>query len=275
MFCYHTHTYFCDGTSHPEDYVKEALRLGFQTLGFSGHAPVPFENQFAIPQEKMQEYCDTILELKEKYHNDINILLGLEIDGIPGVMPPFKYFKNTYSLDYTIGSVHLVQNPDTGRLWFIDGAKRETYDKGLEKIMHGDIRRGVTLYYRQIQEMVLNDQPDIVGHLDKICMHNADRYFTLEESWYRSLVEETLEVIRQQGCIIEINTRGIYKGRSKQLYPDASWLPLIRKMGIPVTISSDAHQPNEISLLYDETLALLKREGFTATIIKGLHCFQW
>ncbi|MGC8866202.1 MAG: histidinol-phosphatase [Bacteroidales bacterium] len=274
MFCYHTHSLFCDGSSHPEDYVKEALRLGFHTLGFSGHAPVPFENQFAIPQERMQEYRNTILELKEKYRNEIKILLGLEIDGIPGVMPSFQHFRDTYSLDYTIGSVHLVQNPDTGGLWFIDGAKRETYDKGLEKIMNDDIHRGVTLYYQQIQVMIQNDHPDIVGHLDKICMHNAGRYFTIEEPWYHSLVEETLEVIRQHGCILEINTRGIYKGRSNQLYPDAYWLPLIKKMGIPVTISSDAHQPHELPLLYNETLSLLKREGFTDTVIKGLYCFQ-
>lgn len=140
MYCYHTHTHFCDGSSHPEDYVKEALKLGYHSLGFSGHAPVPFENKFAIPTNKMGEYCDTILHLKEKYRDHIQIFLGLEIDGIPGIMPSFDYFRKTYNLDYTIGSVHLVHNPANGRLWFIDGALRETYDKGLKKIMDGDIR---------------------------------------------------------------------------------------------------------------------------------------
>ncbi|MDK2909435.1 MAG: histidinol-phosphatase family [Bacteroidales bacterium] len=274
MYCYHTHTHFCDGSSHPEDYVKEALRLGFHSLGFSGHAPVPFENKFAIPENRIQEYCDTILHLKEKYKDHIQIFLGLEIDGIPGIMPSFHHFRETYRLDYTIGSVHLVKNPDNGRLWFIDGAYRETYDKGLQRIMNGDIRRGVTLYYRQIQQMIYDEKPDIVGHLDKICMHNAGRYFSKEEEWYQHLVFETLEIIKQTGCIIEINTRGIYKGRSKQLYPDAAWLSAIKEKEIPVTISSDAHQPGELSLLYEETLHLLQREGFRKIFIKGLECYQ-
>jgi histidinol-phosphatase (PHP family) len=274
MYCYHTHTHFCDGSSHPEDYVKEALKLGFHSLGFSGHAPVPFENKFAIPENKMQEYCDTILHLKEKYRNQIQILLGLEIDGIPGIMPSFDHFRTTYGLNYTIGSVHLVYNPANGRLWFIDGALRDTYDKGLEKIMGGDIRQGVTLYYQQIQQMIQNEKPDIVGHLDKICMHNAGRYFSSDEEWYQNLVKETLEFIAKVGGIVEINTRGIYKGRSTQLYPDATWLPILKELGIPVTISADAHQPGELALLYEETLALLQHKGFKKTFIKGLECYQ-
>ena len=37
---YHTHTLFCDGTASPEDMVKQALRLGFDHLGFSGHVDI-------------------------------------------------------------------------------------------------------------------------------------------------------------------------------------------------------------------------------------------
>lgn len=274
MYCYHTHTHFCDGSSHPEEYVTEAIKLGFHSLGFSGHAPVPFENQYAIPDSKMQEYCDVILHLKEKYRDQIKIFLGLEIDGIPDIMPSFDYFRETYSLDYTIGSVHLVKNPVNGSLWFIDGAKHETYDRGLEKIFGGDIRQGVTVYYKQIQQMIRTNKPDILGHIDKICMHNAERFFSQKEDWYRSLVYETLEIVKHVGCIVEVNTRGIYKGRSTQLYPEAQWLPSIKELGIPITISADAHHPKELALLQKETLALIKSEGFQKTYIKGFECYQ-
>ena len=39
FFNYHTHTTFCDGKSTPEEIVLEAIRLGMDTIGFSGHAP--------------------------------------------------------------------------------------------------------------------------------------------------------------------------------------------------------------------------------------------
>lgn len=105
-------------------------------------------------------------------------------------------------------------------------------------------------------------------------MHNAGRYFSPNEAWYQKLVEETLEIIRKEGGIVEINTRGIYKGRSTQLYPDAAWLSVLKELGIPVTISTDAHQPGELALLYQETLVLLQQEGFRKTTIRGLECYQ-
>ena len=39
FFNYHTHTTYCDGKSTPEEIVLEAIRLGMDTIGFSGHAP--------------------------------------------------------------------------------------------------------------------------------------------------------------------------------------------------------------------------------------------
>ncbi|MCK7488353.1 MAG: PHP domain-containing protein [Bacillus subtilis] len=37
---YHTHMYLCKhATGHVKDYVKEAIKLGFHSLGMSDHAP--------------------------------------------------------------------------------------------------------------------------------------------------------------------------------------------------------------------------------------------
>ena len=45
---YHTHCTYCDGKDPLEAFVAEAERLHFGQLGFSSHAPVPFENEFGI-----------------------------------------------------------------------------------------------------------------------------------------------------------------------------------------------------------------------------------
>ena len=93
-----------------EDYVKKAIALGFEALGFSGHAPVPMENSFAILPEELNDYGNAIKFLKQKYSNQIKIFLSLEIDYIPKVIEDFSIFKKQLELDYTIGSVHLVKN---------------------------------------------------------------------------------------------------------------------------------------------------------------------
>ncbi len=173
IFNLHTHTNFSDGSSDPEDYIEEALCQGFHTLGFSDHSPVPFENNFAIRQDELEDYIRVILKLKNDYSPKngvprIEILLALEIDYIPSVTQPIDYYRETFPFDYFIGSVHLVKNEDPGRLWFIDGPDVTIYDRGLKEIFLGDSRKAVTTYYRQVQEMILTQIPDILGHLDKI-----------------------------------------------------------------------------------------------------------
>lgn len=263
LFNLHTHSRYCDGSGEPEAYIRAALKAGFHTLGFSSHAPVPFPNNFAIQdQESMENYAREIRALKEKYKDRMQIFLGLELDYISGITMDFDQIRKELQLDYTIGSVHLVRNPDREKLWFIDGPKSESFDHGLQEVFGGDIEAAVGAYYTQVNEMLINERPDIAGHFDKIKMHNRGRYFREDENWYRSLVYETMEIIRQTGVIVEVNTRGIYKKRSDDLYPGKWVLAEALKMDIPITLSADAHHPDEVDGYYPETIIILKELGF-------------
>lgn len=254
----HTHSNFCDGAGNPVDYVVTAIEKGFQTLGFSSHAPVPFTNNFAIKSEdKLREYCETIRDLQEEYEGRISIYLGLELDYIDGITDDFKEIKERCGLDYTIGSVHLVRNGNDDSLWFIDGPKIESYDEGLNKVFSGDVKCAVSAYYDQVNRMLLTQKPDILGHFDKIKMHNNDRYFREDESWYRELVMDLLDTIVKTGVIPEVNTRGIYKKRCNDLYPGNWILKEMKKKNIPVILSTDAHHPSEIDGYYDEAVKIL------------------
>ena len=110
--------------------------------------------------------------------------------------------------------------------------------------------------------MIDHQRPDVIGHLDKIKMYNRGRYFSEDDPWYVSLVDETLDLIRQKGSIVEVNTRGLYKKRSDTLFPGPAILEKIQKLGIPVTLSSDAHKPHELSLQFEETTSFLVINGF-------------
>lgn len=267
-FNFHTHSHYCDGSDHPEEYIKSAIEAGFHSLGFSSHAPVPFKNSFAIKsKEKLIEYCHTIRGLSEEYEGDINIFLSLEIDFIPGLMPEFCELSEGCGLDYVIGSVHLVRKDNSEDLWFIDGPKAEIYDQGLKESFNGDIKEAVTAYYHQINHMVDTQKPDIVGHLDKVKMHNKGRYFSEEDSWYLQLVNETLDLIKKVGTIVEVNTRGIYKKRSGSLFPGVELLKKILTSEIPITLSSDAHKPREVDGYYAETRKILKEIGFKELMV--------
>ena len=110
FYNYHTHTKYCDGSDEPENYVLEAIRQNMGALGFSGHSPVPFENTWSTKQEKLDEYFSIIDNLKNKYSTKLTIFKALEIDYIPGITKDFNSLRQSYNLDYTIGSVHLVSD---------------------------------------------------------------------------------------------------------------------------------------------------------------------
>jgi len=262
-FNFHQHSHFSDGKQPPEDYVKQAVEIGFQAMGFTEHSPLPFATYYALPQGREQEYVAETNRLKEKYASRIKLYRALEQDFIPGITEDFRSVANRLQLDYTIGSVHLVASGETDELWFIDGPEMSVYDEGLNQLFHGDIRKGVTQYYHQINEMIQTQEMDVVGHLDKIKMHNAGRFFQVNEVWYQHLVNETLDLVKQKELIVEVNTRGIYKKRSDSYFPDHDTLKKVKELDIPILISSDAHQPHELNLGFAEVQRHLLNFGFT------------
>jgi histidinol-phosphatase (PHP family) len=263
---HHTHSLFSDGSSHPEDYIVEAIAKGFDILGFSEHSPLPFENKFSFRKENKEEYIRLMQNLKLKYASQISLFTGMEMDYIPGMSESFIKTKAEYKLDYLIGSVHLVRPQSSENLWFTDGPDFEIYDLGLNELFGGDIRKAVTAYYHQINEMIETQQIEVVGHLDKIKMHNRDRFFKEDESWYKSLVNETLELVQDRDIIVEVNTRGIYKQRSETTFPGLGILKQIKALQIPVMVNSDAHKPHELDLSFDEGYLLLKEAGIRESV---------
>ena len=258
---YHTHNYYCDGKEAPETYVKKAIELNFRALGFSSHAPVLFENEFSLQPEKLKEYCKVIESLKDAYHNQIELFLALEADYIPNKSHDFSYFRKKCKLDYIIGSIHLVAHPVSGELWYIDGGSQEPWDNGLTQVFGSDIRAGVSAFYHQTNQMLIDQKPEILGHFDKIKMHNNNRFFSRKDNWYNNLIHESLQLVKETETVLEINTRGLYKGRFDELFPGIPEILLAYKMGIPLMLNTDAHHPDELLGYYSEALIILKKLG--------------
>lgn len=262
---HHTHTIYSDGYAEPEEYVLSALNSGLDILGFSEHSPLPFQNPFSFKRENKEEYLRKINALKEKYSGAISIFCAMEMDYIPGVSEPFSEISKEFNLDYSIGSVHLVKPDHPDKLWFTDGPDFKIYDEGLNTLFDGDIKRAVTTYYSQVNEMIEKERFDIIGHFDKIKMHNRNRFFHESEKWYADLLHETINLIAEKDLIVEVNTRGIYKKRSETTYPGPESLKILKEKNVRVMINSDAHQPHEIILAYEQAEELLESAGYKST----------
>ncbi len=265
---YHTHCNYCDGKESIEVMVEAAAKLQFSQLGFSSHAPIRENDSFSISESEIPNYVNEIERCQGKFP-EIKLLKGFECDYIAGLTKDFSFFKQKYNLDYIIGGIHLVKSVTDDRLWFIDGSNRGVYINGLHDIFANNIKKAVTAFWEQTFEMIETQQFDIIAHFDKIKMHNKDEFFTEDEAWYLRLVDHAVDLIKKHQLIVELNPRGIYKGRCSHLYPSDYILDKVSKYKIPVVLSSDAHHSSELVLYRDEMVKKLAVFGIRETV-----CFE-
>lgn len=262
---YHSHTHFCDGKGKVKEYIQAAIEKGMPVYGISSHNPLPNRADWGMHEQDFENYLNEISAVKEEVGDQIEILSGLEVDYFPFIDKPLHWIDR---LDYWIGSVHFIDKFDDGKDWEIDGSTA-VFKKGFEEIFYSDIRAVVQRYYDLTIEMIEKWGSPILGHLDKIKIHNRKQHFFNERDlWYLEKVEEVLEAAKRNNTIIEVNTRGLYKGITEEPYPSYTILEMIRERHIPIMLNSDSHHVREMDGEFELVADKLKKTGFkTLTIL--------
>lgn len=255
---YHTHNSLCDGAGELEEYLEAARRKGFTALGFTSHAPLPFSNDWTLAEADLETYCSRVLELKKT--SDMEIYLGLEIDYIPDRMGPAEERWKRFELDYTIGSVHMI--PAEGEAWSIDGPDDE-FLHVYRKVYRQDGTAMAVDYFRLLEEMILKGGFTILGHLDLIKKKNLKMNFLDEETpRYMDAVLRVLDSLAKSGIFMEINSGGLFRGATQEVYPSFSILQESRQRNIPLVINSDAHTPDALDFYFHEACDLARKAGY-------------
>ncbi|MFP4491358.1 MAG: histidinol-phosphatase HisJ [Spirochaetaceae bacterium] len=264
---YHTHSSFCDGKGQLEDYVKYAISRGFHALGFSGHAPLPFPNDWTMNEENLSTYIREVLALKERYRDSLEIYLGLETDYLDKKHNPAHPKYKALGLDYQIGSVHHLYSPERTEFLQVDYTKEEL-ELLLKDTFDKDIKALVSTYYRMVREMVQTGGFEILGHLDLVKKQNRGNvYFDETEKWYKREIEKTLETVAETDVILEINTGAMARGYTAEPYPSPWIIDRAAELKIPVTINSDAHRPEWLDYGFEEAENLARAAGYSSKIV--------
>jgi len=238
----HNHTPLCNHANGKlEDFILKAIETGTKYFGFSDHAPMDFDPKYRMNFQEMEAYENEVLGLKEKYKNDINILLGYEVD----------YLKNKIDtrvlnakVDYLIGSVHFINEWGFDNPEFIGNYNKQNIDEIWQK------------YFDTVQEMAESKFFDIVGHLDLIKVFKFMPNKNICDIAYDSLV-----AIKKADMTVEINVAGFRKPIKEQ-YPSIPLLKLCFNLNIPITFGSDAHEPNQVSLFNNNVIKIAKSIGY-------------
>ncbi len=241
---FHSHTQFCDGKAPMAEFVSEAVREGLSHYGFSPHSPLPLKSPCNMSKADVPLYLAEFKRLSELYSGKINLYAAMEIDYLGPQWGPAHPYFDTIPLDYRIGSVHFIPNPEE-RYVDIDG-RYENFKGKMEQYFYRDIHYVVETFYRQSIDMVEAGGFDIIGHLDKVG-HNAAHYCPgiEDEPWYNHLVERLIEAVVASGVIVEVNTKA-WRDHNR-LFPAPRYIKRLIQARVPLIVNSDAHLPSLIN----------------------------
>jgi len=242
----HNHTTRCNhATGTVDEYIQRAIELGIDVYGFSEHAPMDFDPDYRLSFEEVDAYFTDINHAKKKYKEQIDILLGYEVDWLQGHMDTSVL---NAKMDYLIGSVHFIDKWGFDNPEFLNGWK----EKNVDEIWQA--------YFEAIEAMARSGKFDIVGHFDLIKVFKF-----MPKKDIRLLAKNALLSIKKSNMILEINTSGLRKATA-EIYPSQMLLQEAYTLDIPITFSSDAHAVKQVGADYDKSSALAKEVGYTQAV---------
>lgn len=233
-----------------EPFVQTAATRGVDELGFTEHVyyfrqtralwELPYQTERCVYD--LDAYVDAVVEAKRR---GLPVKLGLEVDYVGERQDELAAILEPYPWDYLLGSVHWLDglavdsSPDAG-VWA---------EWPVEEVW----RR----YFEALAELAATGHADVLAHPDlpKIFGRRPER----------------IEYPQLGAVALEISTNGRYKPVG-ELYPDPE---LLRVTGLPVTLASDAHVPENVGRDFELALELARAAGYaTVTVFEGRRARQ-
>ena len=262
MYNYHTHTLRCThATGTEEQMVLKAIEEGYKVIGFSEHVPLPYIRwhmikalPFAIrgfwtvlswgkcfllngpgmrmPYPEKKEHLKVLRELKEKYKDQIEILIGFECEYLKDYLKYYQKMIDTKEVDYLIFGHHYHQYAVSKRYY------------GRPHLSVKDIR----LYVSEAKKAFKTGMFKYFAHPDLFMNGYLDWNEEVE-----GLAEELCIAAKEYHIPLEINAGGMRRStvtineRECYVYPNIYFWEVASRVGNDVIIGMDAHAPSHLN----------------------------
>lgn len=250
---YHFHSHHSgDSEELMENHIKKALELGFNSICFTEHHDIDFHGLDSKDDHFFElntdSYLYELLNLRNKYYGQIDILFGVELGIQPHLRRELAIYSKSQDFDFIIASVHMMDHKDPYYRQLFDEYEDEEYFR---------------MYFKEMYESLkIFSNFDVLGHLDYIVRYgkNMDKDYSYDK--YKDLIDPILEKIIDMEKGLELNTAPIAKGfRSPN--PCIEILKKYKDLGGEIiTIGSDAHKAADLGANFNIAEDMLKECGF-------------
>jgi histidinol-phosphatase (PHP family) len=228
-------------------FLETALARGVDEIGFTEHVyyfrqtaeiwDIPYLQERCV--HDLDDYCNAVLEAKRA---GLPVKLGVEVDYVGGRQEQLSEILDAYPFDFRLGSVH-----------WLDGFAVDSSPGAWDVMTTDEVWSG---YSTALFDLALGGTVDVLAHPDlpKIFGRRPEPPALAE------LHERWALMIAGSGVALEISTAGLRKPVG-ELYPDPPLLAACVRAGVPVTLASDAHEPDLVGADFDRALALARSCG--------------
>ncbi|MCU0308006.1 MAG: PHP domain-containing protein [Thermoleophilia bacterium] len=229
-------------------YVDRARARGVAEIAVTEHVhrfrdaagwhPSPFWREEAT--EDLTAHCAALAAARD---GGLPVLVGIEMDWLPDRVDDIRALLAAHPFDVVLGSVHWlgplgVDSPDEPA-WDALPAE-EVWSRYLAEL---EAAAGSGLF----DVLAHPDLPKVFGH--RLPAALAPR------------MDAVVDAIARSGVCVECSSAGLRKPIG-ELYPDPDLLGRFREAGVPVTLASDAHSPEDVARDYPTAVAALRAAGY-------------
>ncbi len=240
---YHAHTWRCGhATGTEEAYIQLALQNGCKIFGFSDHTPYPFPNSYRstyrMSLEQIDNYVETVLNLRKAFAGQIEIPLGLEVEYYPNYFPKLLDALRGYPIDYFLLGQHFLGNEIDN--WYCG---RQTDD--VQKLRQ---------YCNQCIEAMETGRFTYLAHPDLIP-------FTGDLQIYQKEMRRLCLAAQENNIPLELNLLGLGTHRH---YPNPNFWKIAGEVGAQAIWGYDAHDTESFTtypVIEGQAQALTQRYG--------------
>jgi histidinol-phosphatase (PHP family) len=240
----HVHTKRCHHAEGDlEDYIKEAIKNKIKIIGFSEHAPLPFDLDKRLSLEEAKKYVQDVENLKIKYEGQIKILCGFEVDYLEQFEDQIREFVESINTDFFLGSIHFInKNNKIAKIW---DYKEVFNNKNIQEE-----------YFNSMIKAIETGLFDSISHPDLIFRSG------LTEENLKQQFNKIFKILSKNNVNYEINCSGFFKtkysNKKDKMTPGGflSKLNILEasKLGVRFTIGSDAHKIQDLGKGIDKML---------------------
>lgn len=249
---FHTHTCRCHHAyGADEEYVKSAIQAHMTQLGFSDHTPWHYDSSFQptmrMDETQIDDYIQSLNSLKEKYKDQIDILIGLECEYFEKYMPWLKKMIKDKKIDYLILGNHYYQSDET-HIYFGSLCSRQLLKCYVDECIKA-IDTGLYSYIAH-PDLINYDpaSPDYRQEMTRLCRYAKKHHIPLE-----------------------FNLLGY---QSKRHYPHPQFWQIASENHNQAIIGFDAHSPSSLLDLQSYKQALEYLNSLHIEVIKTIKTLR-